>query len=122
MYTLFILFISFPLIYGICNYTSEWFNENHPWDSHLNGSDIERFSLIRAKYPLVFEISRWTGLFEIRNASNTHMTTTTMLIENYTVINDGFICHAINGKQCVDYEVKIFCCELNISVNLFLID
>ncbi len=31
-----------------------------------------------------------------------------MLIESYTKISDGFICHAINGKQCVDYEVMIF--------------
>lgn len=108
MYTLLILFVSFPLTYGICNYTSQWFNENHPGDFHLNGSDIERFSLIRAKYPSVFEISRWTGLFEIRSAPNQTTTDETMLIVNYTKINDGFICHAINGKQCVDYEVTIF--------------
>jgi hypothetical protein len=103
MYTLLILFIFLPLIHSQCNY-SKWFNENHPWDS--NGHDIERFPLIRAKYPSLFEINRWTGLFEIRNASYQKITDKTMLIENYTEINDGFICHAINGKQCVDYEVK----------------
>jgi hypothetical protein len=103
-----ILFVSFPLIHSQCNYTSQWFNENHPWDSHSEGNDIERFPLIRAKYPSIFEINRWTGLFQIRNASYQQITDKTMLIENYTEIIDGFICHAINGKQCIDYEVKTF--------------
>ncbi len=108
MYSLLTLFIFFPLIYSQCDYTIQWFNENHPWDSQFNGNDIERFSLIQAKYPSIFEFSRWTGYFEIRNASYQKLTNKTMLIESYTKINDGFICHAINGKQCIDYEVKIF--------------
>jgi len=108
MYSLLILFVSFPLIHSQCNDTIEWFNENHPWDSQSDGHDIERFSLIQAKYPSGFEINQWTGLIEIRSASYQKITDKTMLIENYTKINDGFICHAINGKQCVDYEVIIF--------------
>lgn len=108
MYILLILFINFSLIHSQCNYTSEWYNENHPWDSQFNGSDVERFSLIRAKYPLVFEITRWTGLFEIRKASFQQTTDPGILIENYTKIPDGFICHAVDGKQCVDYEVKVY--------------
>jgi hypothetical protein len=108
MYSLLILFVSFPLIYSQCNYTIHWFNENHPWDSQSNGNDIERFSLIQAKYPSIFEFSRWTGYIEIRNASYQKLNDKTMLIEDYTKIADGFICHAINGKQCVDYEVKNF--------------
>lgn len=108
MFSLLILLVCFRVISSQCNYTLQWFNEDHPWDSGKNGNDIERFSLIRAKYPSIFEISRWTGYFEIRNASYQKVTDSTMLIENYTRINDGFICHAINGKQCVDYEVIIF--------------
>ena len=107
MYSLLILLISFPLIHGICNYTDQWFNENHPWSPDAQGNDIERFSIIRAKYPSVFEINRWNGSFEIRKASYQQTTNPAMLIENYTKIHDGFLCHAINGKQCVDYEVKI---------------
>ncbi|CAF2360569.1 unnamed protein product [Rotaria sp. Silwood2] len=112
MYFLLILFISFPLFHCECNYTSEWFNENHPWDIESDGNDIERFSLIRAKYPLIFEFNEWTGLFEIRKASYQPITNQTMLIENYTQIYDGFICHAINGKQCIDYEIR-FCLDYN---------
>ena len=102
------MFVLFPFTYGICNYTSEWFNENHPWDSRSDGNDIERFSLIRAKYPSKFEINRWTGSFEIRQASKQQITNTNIiLIEKYTQISDGFVCHAINGGRCIDYEVKI---------------
>ncbi len=115
MYSLLILFVSFlPLIHGQCNYTIRWFNENHPWDSNSNGNDIERVSLIRATYPSIFEFNRWTGFIDIRKASYQKITNQTMLIENYTKINDVFICHAIYGKQCVDYEVKILLLELNI--------
>jgi hypothetical protein len=107
MYSLLFLFVFFPLIYSQCNYTIKWFNENHPWDSNSDGNDIERFSLIRVKYPSIFEFNRWTGFIEIRNASYQKITDETMLIEHYTKIDDGFICHAINGKQCIDYEVMI---------------
>ncbi|CAF1025387.1 unnamed protein product [Rotaria sordida] len=112
MYILVILFISFPLFHCKCNNASEWFNENHPWDFQSDGNDIERFSIIRAKYPFKFEYSLWTGLFEIRKASYQSVTNQTMLIEDYTQIYDGFICHAINGKQCIDYEIR-FCIEYN---------
>jgi len=108
MYSLLILCVSFSLIYSQCNYTTIWFNGNHPWDSNSDGNDIERFSLIRAKYPSIFEINRWTGYFEVRQASYQKITDKMMLIESYTQISDGFICHAIGGKQCVDYEVMIF--------------
>jgi hypothetical protein len=113
MYCFLIVFISLPLIYSQCDYTLQWFNENHPWDSQSNGNDIERFSLIQAKYPSIFEFSRWTGYIEIRNASYQKETNQTMLIENYTRITDGLICHAINGKQCVDFEVKNLLFEKN---------
>lgn len=108
MYSLLILFVSFSLIYSQCNFTILWFNDNHPWDIHSDGNDIERFSLIQPKYLSIFEFNRWTGYFEIRKSSYQTITNPEMLIVNYTKINDGFICHAINGKQCVDYEVKIF--------------
>ncbi|CAF0724304.1 unnamed protein product [Rotaria sp. Silwood1] len=112
MYILLILFISFPLFHCECNNTSEWFNENHPWDLELDGNDIERFSIIRAKYPSKFEFTQWTGFFEIRKASYQQITNPTLLIENYTQIYDGFICHSINGKQCIDYEIR-FCVDFN---------
>ncbi|CAF0934325.1 unnamed protein product [Adineta steineri] len=112
MYILLILFVSFRLIHCQCNYPSKWFNENHPWDINSKGNDIERFALIQAKYPSIFDINPWTGLFEIRNASYQQTIDNTMLIENYTKISDGFICHAIQGKQCIDYEIR-FCLEYN---------
>lgn len=105
---LLLLFASFSLVDSQCNYTMHWFNDNHPWDSQSNGNDIERFSLIQAKYPSFFQFNRWTGYFDIRNASFQTITDKTILIESYTRINDGFICHAIDGKQCVDYEVIDF--------------
>lgn len=105
MYSLLILLLCFSVVYSQCTYTLQWFNENHPWDTQSNGNDVERFSLIRAKYPSIFEINRWTGYIEIRNASYQKITDKTMLIESYTKITDGFICQAINGKQCLDYEV-----------------
>ncbi|CAF0774444.1 unnamed protein product [Adineta ricciae] len=112
MYTLLILLAFFPLIHSQCNYTSDWFNENHPWEPNSNGNDIERFSLIRARYPWIFELTPWTGLFEIRRASHQQMTNGTISIANYTSIRDGFICHAVDGQQCVDYEIR-FCLQYN---------
>ena len=105
---LILLFVCFRLIDSQCNYTMHWFNENHPWISQPNGNDIERFSLIQAKYPSFFEFNRWTGYFDVRIASSQSIIDKTILIEHYTRINDGFICHAVNGKQCIDYEVIIF--------------
>ncbi|CAF4429641.1 unnamed protein product, partial [Adineta steineri] len=84
MYMLLILFVFFRLIHCQCNYPSKWFNENHPWDINSKGNDIERFALIQAKYPTIFDINPWTGLFEIRNASYQQTIDNTMLIENYT--------------------------------------
>ncbi|UJR25911.1 hypothetical protein I4U23_007259 [Adineta vaga] len=112
MYTLLILFVSFSLTDSQCNYTSEWFNEYHPWESHSNGNDIERLGLIQAKYPKTFELTRWTGSFEIRQASYQKLTNETILMTHYTTIKDGLICHAVGGKQCVDYEIR-FCLEYN---------
>lgn len=107
MYTLFILCLTVPLVHGVCDYASSWFNEHQPWDIESMGSDIERYSVIGAKYPWVFEMTRWTGTFEIRRAPHQALTNESLLITNYTVIKDGFICHAVNGKQCVDYEVRL---------------
>ncbi|CAF3193332.1 unnamed protein product [Rotaria socialis] len=122
MYILLILLISFPLNHGECNYTTEWFNENHPWETHSNGHDIERYSIIRAKYPLTFDITQWTGSFEIRKADDHRRVDPEILIENYTKIHDGFICHAINGKLCADFEIR-FCLEYKpCSVSTYPLD
>ena len=103
-YCLFVV-IFLPSIDANCNHTTEWFNENSP--SQSQGHDIERFSLIRAKYPWKFELSRWTGSFEVRAAPNQNLNSTQpQLIDKYTRIYEGLICHAVNGKQCVDYEVS----------------
>jgi hypothetical protein len=112
-----ILVISLPLIRADCEYPSEWFNENQPWTSNSQGHDIERFPLIRAKYPWKFEIARWIGTFEIRRAQNQYFSkNTTELIEKYVRISDGLICHAVNGQRCVDYEV-----DQSFSSNPFVI-
>lgn len=110
---LILLLFCFPLIDSQCNYTMHWFNENHPWISQSNGNDIERFSIIQAKHPSFFEFNKWTGYFDVRIASTQPISNTTNFIESYTRINDGFICHAINGKQCIDYEVIVFVCLIN---------
>ena len=106
MYSLVIVLVLTPLIHANCNNTSEWFNENNPSDPASNGNDIERFALIRAKYPWKFDISRWTGEFEIRPAANQSVTdNSTALISKYARISDGLICHAVNKLRCMDFEV-----------------
>ena len=83
-----------------------WFNENHPWDSNANGNDVERFSLVQIKYPEIFDLSPWTGVFEIQEASEQNITNRTLLNTEYYKINDGFLCQAHRSKQCIDFKVQ----------------
>lgn len=102
-----LLSICLPLIHADCDYTSEWFNENHPWDASANGNDIERFPLIQAKYPWKFEYSQWTGGIRIRPATEQKpVSNATELISKYVQIKDGLICHAVNQQRCTDFEVE----------------
>ena len=107
MYSWLFILISLPLIQSECDYASQWFNENRPSISQSNGHEIERYALIRAKYPWKFELTQWNGLFEIRRAENqSYVIGQPQYIEKYINITDGILCQSLNGKRCMDFEVN----------------